>query len=393
VSLAAKAGVSESTTRRPIPPFTSEHEEFRQAVRRFVESELYPHAAEWEQARWFPSEVFGQLASHGYLGLKFPVQYGGDGDVVADAVFVEELSRCGSGGLAAGIGAHGGIALPPIWKFGTEEQKQRYLVPGIRGEKIAALAITEPDTGSDVASIRTAARKVDGGYVVNGSKMFITGGVRADLIVTAVKTSSEGGHHGLSFLIIDRGPGVESTAIEKLGWHASDTAQISFDDVFVPEENLLGEANAGFYLIMANFQWERLLMSLGAVGGMQAAFEKTLRYALERHAFGRPIGKHQAIRHRLAEIATTIEAGRDVTYAALRRYVAGEDAVREVTIAKLATQRAAFDVMDSCLQIHGGAGYMAEYEIERAARDARLGPIGGGTDEIMKEILGRSMGL
>ncbi len=378
---------------RPIPPFTEEHEEFRLTVRRFVQRELYPHASEWEEARWFPNEVFKRLAELGYLGLKFPPEYGGDGDVVADAVLVEELAWCGSGGLAAGIGAHIGIALPPIWKFGTEEQKQRYLVPGIKGEKIAALAITEPDAGSDVASIRTHARRADGGYVVNGSKTFITGGVRADAIVTAVKTSDQGGHHGLSFLIIDRGPGVESSSLEKLGWHASDTAHITFDDVFVPAENLLGQENQGFYLIMANFQWERLLMALGAVGAMKVAFEKTLEYALEREAFGRPIGKHQAIRHKLAEIATTVEAGRDVTYHALRAYLAGQDAVREVTMAKLLTQRSAFDAIDTCLQIHGGNGYMTEYEIERAARDARLGPIGGGTDEIMSEILGRSLGL
>jgi acyl-CoA dehydrogenase len=392
-TLAQKAGATGSATRRPLPPFTAEHEEFRAAVRTFVAKELHPHAREWEDARWFPNSVFARLAELGYIGLKFPQQYGGDEDPVADAVFVEELARCGSGGVAAGIGAHGGIALPPIWRFGTEVQKQRFLVPGIRGERIAALAITEPDAGSDVASIRTFARRVPDGYVVNGSKLFITGGVRADALVTAVKTTQEGGHRGLSFLIIERGPGVESSPIEKLGWHASDTAHITFDDVFVPEENLLGEENAGFYLIMANFQWERLLMALGAVGGMQAAFERTLKFALEREAFGRPIGKHQAIRHKLAEIAVTIEGGRDVTYAALRRYVAGEDAVREVTIAKLATQRAAFDVMDECLQIHGGAGYTEEYDIERAARDARLGPIGGGTDEIMKEILGRSLGL
>jgi acyl-CoA dehydrogenase len=362
-------------------------------VRRFVERELAPRAPQWEEERWFPNEVFAKLAEHGYIGLKFPAEYGGDGDPVADAVFVEELSHCGSGGLAAGIGAHSGIALPPIWRFGTEEQKQRFLVPGIRGEKIAALAITEPDAGSDVAGIRTMARKVDGGYVVNGSKTFITGGVRADVLVTAVKTTEEGGHHGISFLIIERGPGVESSALEKLGWHASDTALISFDDVFVPDENLLGQENGGFYLIMANFQWERLLMALGSVGAMQVAFEKTLRYALEREAFGRAIGHHQVIRHKLAEIATTIEGGRDLTYHALRCYLDGGNAVQEVTMAKLATQRAAFDVMDTCLQIHGGNGYMKEYGIERAARDARLGPIGGGTDEIMKEVLGRSLGL
>ena len=350
-------------------------------MRRFVETELQPRAQEWEDARWFPNDVFARLAELGYIGLKFPREYGGADDPIADAVFAEELARCGSGGLSAGIGAHSGIALPPIWRFGTEEQKRRYLVPGIRGEKIAALAITEPDAGSDVASIRTRAVKQDGGYLVNGSKTFITGGVRADMLVTAVKTTEGGGHHGISFLIIERGPGVESSALEKLGWHASDTALISFDDVFVPEENLLGDEHGGFYLIMANFQWERLLMALGAVGGMQAAFEQTVEFA-----GGRSMG--QAVRHQLAEIAVAVEAGRDVTYAALRRYVNGEDAVREVTVAKLATQRAAFDAIDACLQIQGSGS-----PLERAARDARLGPIGGGTDEIMKEILGRSLGL
>ncbi len=370
-----------------MPPFTEEHERFRADVRRFVERELCPHSARWERERWFPNDVFELLAQHGYIGLKFPAQYGGGEDPVADAVFVEELSRCGSGGLAASIGAHSGIALPPIWRFGTEEQKQRYLVPGIRGELVAALAITEPDAGSDVASIRTTARAVHGGYLVNGSKTFITGGVRADVLVTAVKTTEAGGHRGLSFVIIERGTGVHSSALEKLGWHASDTALISFEDVFVPRENLLGQENQGFYLIMANFQWERLLMALGAVGAMQTTFEKTLRHVL---AEGRP---DQVIRHKLAEIATTLEGGRDITYHALRCYLAGGDAVKEVTMAKLATQRAAFEVIDSCLQIHGVDGYLVETGLERAARDSRLGPIGGGTDEIMREVLGRSMGL
>lgn len=391
--LAAKAGAGAAGERRPVPPFTPEHEEFRTACRGWIERELAPRAPEWEEAHHFPNEVFRWCAEQGYLGLKFPHEHGGDGDPVADAVLAEELARCGSAGLAAGIGAHASIALPPIWRFGTAEQKRRWLEPGIRGELIAALAITEPDAGSDVAGIRTHAKPVDGGYVVNGSKMFITNGCRADVIVTAVKTRPEGGHGGLSFLAIERGEGVSSSAIEKLGWHASDTALIALEDVFVPEENLLGEEGRGFYLIMANFQWERLLMALGSVGGMQALFERTLAFAGEREAFGRPIGRHQAIRHRLAEIATTLETGRALTYHALRRYVAGEDAVREVTMAKLATQRAAFEVADACLQIHGGAGYMVEYGIERAARDARLGPIGGGTDEIMREILGKTMGL
>jgi acyl-CoA dehydrogenase len=378
----------------PMPPFTEEHEEFRAVVRRFVERELRPHAQAWEDERWFPSDVFTRLAREGYLGLKYPEAYGGsDGGYLADAVFVEELTRCGSGGVAAGIGAHIGIATPPVWKFGTEEQKQRYLAPAIRGEKIAALGITEPGAGSDVASIRTWAERVDGGFVVRGEKTYITNGVRADFVVTAVKTTQDGGHKGLSFLIIERGDGVTSSKLEKLGWHASDTATIAFDDVFVPEENLLGREHEGFYLIMANFQWERLLMALGAVGAMHVALEKTIGYTQERTAFGKPLTGHQAIRHRLADLATTAHAARCVTYDALRRFVAGEDAVKEVTMAKLATQRAAFDVMDACLQLHGGAGYMREYEIERMARDARLGPIGGGTDEIMREILGTTMGL
>jgi acyl-CoA dehydrogenase len=375
--------------------FTEEHDQLREAVRRFAESELRPNAHAWEEARWFPDSVFQRAGELGFLGLKYPVEYGGQGgDYLHDAVWAEELARCGSGGLAAGLGAHTGIATPPIWKFGTEDQKQRYLAPAIRGEKIAALGITEPDAGSDVAAIRTTATRVDGGWVVNGSKMFITNGVRAHFVVTAVKTTGEGGHHGISFLIVDTDqPGVSASKIEKLGWHASDTALIALEEAFVPEENLLGGENEGFKLIMANFQWERLLMSLGAVGGMQVAYDRTVAFAKERHAFGRPLTGHQALRHKLADIATTVHTGRVVTYDALARFVAGENAVKEVTMAKLVTQRSAFDVMDTCLQIHGGAGYMEEYEIERMARDARLGPIGGGTDEVMREILGKTLGL
>ncbi len=287
-----------------------------------------------------------------------------------------------------------GIATPPVWKFGTDDQLRRYLSPAIRGERIAALGITEPDAGSDVAAIRTRADRVEGGWVVNGSKMFITNGVRADFVVTAVKTTAEGGHHGISFLIVDTDqPGYAASKIEKMGWHASDTALIALDDVFVPEENLLGTENEGFKLIMANFQWERLLMALGATSAMQAAFERTVEFVVQREAFGRPIGTFQALRHRLADHATTIHAARCVTYDALARFAAGEDVVKEVTMAKLVTQRSAFDLIDDCLQMHGGAGYMVEYDLERAARDARLGPIGGGTDEIMREILSKVIGL
>jgi acyl-CoA dehydrogenase len=378
----------------PDPPFTAEHEELRESIRGFLDRELAPHSQQWEEDRWFPNEVFPQLAAQGLLGLKYPTEYGGQGgDYLHEAVLVEELARVGSGGTAAGIGAHVNIATPPIWKFGSEEHKQRYLVPAIRGERIGALAITEPDAGSDVASLRSRASPVDGGWVLNGEKTYITNGVRAHFIVTAVKTTAEGGHHGISFLIVERQDGVRSSKLEKMGWHASDTATIAFEDVFVPRENLLGAEHEGFKLIMANFQWERLAMALGAVGAMRLAWERTADFARERQTFGRPLSKHQAIRHKLADLATSAYTARCVTYDALRRFVAGEEPLKEVTMAKLLTQRASFELMDACLQIHGGAGYMQEYWIERAARDSRLGPIGGGSDEIMREILGRLLAL
>src|SRR5438105_4147369 len=378
----------------PTPPFTDEHEQLRQSARGFIERELAPYAQRWEDEKWFPEEVFAKLAAQGLLGLKYPEEYGGQGgDYLHEAVLCEEMARIGSGGTAAGIGAHVNIATPPIWKFGTEEQKQRYLVPAIRGAKIGALGITEPGAGSDVASLRTRAERADGGWVLNGEKTYITNGVRADFILTAVRTTLEGGHHGTSFLIVDRGEGVSSAKLAKLGWHASDTATIAFEDVFVPEQNLLGPLNEGFKLIMANFQWERLAMALGAVGAMQLAWERTAAFARERHTFGRPLSGHQAIRHKLVDLAASTYACRCVTYDALRRFVDGQEPVSEVTMAKLLTQRACFELMDACLQIHGGAGYMREYWVERAARDARLGPIGGGSDEIMREILGRTLGL
>ena len=385
-----------STSAAPIPPFTEEHEALRESLRSFIEKEIRPHAPEWEAAEEFPRALFTRMGELGFLGLKYPEEYGGQGGTyLHDAVFAEEMARCGSGGVAAGIGAQVAIATPPIWKFGSEAQKQRWLVPAIKGEKVAALAITEPGAGSDVAGLRTFARRDGHEYVVNGGKTFITNGVRADLYVTAVKTTQEGGHHGLSFLVLEKGmPGFEvSRKLEKLGWHASDTGELSFSDVRVPEENLLGEENKGFYLIMANFQWERISMALGAVGGMQATFERTLQYALERQAFGRQIGRFQAIRHKLAAMATKIEAARDLTYQGLRLFITGQDALKEVSMAKLYACRAAVEVADEAVQIHGGYGYMREYDVERALRDARLGPIGGGTDEIMKEIIGKQLGL
>jgi acyl-CoA dehydrogenase len=390
--------VKDSGARAVPPPFGEEHEELRQTVGRFVAAEVAPHVDEWEAAREFPRDLYRRCAELGFLGLKFPEAYGGQGgDHLHDAIWVEELARSGgSGGVAAGLNAHASIALPPIFNFGDEGQKQRWLVPGIAGAKIGALGITEPGAGSDVAGITTTARRIDGGYVVNGAKTFITNGVRADFLVCACKTTESGGHGGISFLVLERDmPGYEVTAkLEKLGWHSSDTGELSFTDVEVPAANLLGEENGGFKLIMANFAWERLLMAIGAVGAMQRLIEIAVAYALDRAKLvGRPIGLSQAIRHQIAEMATKAEVSRAITYDALRLFHTGQPCIREVSMAKLLTQRAVLEIADQTLQIHGGYGYTREYGIERAVRDARLGPIGGGTDEVMKEIIGKTMGL
>jgi len=391
--------INGSTTSQvnPPPPFSAEHEELRETVRRFVEKEIAPNVMEWEDQRQFPRDLYRRCGELGLLGLKFPEEYGGQGGThIHDAVWVEEMSRRGaSGGVAAGLNAHASIAMPPVFKFGNEWQRQRWVVPGIKGEKVGALGITEPGAGSDVAGIRTRAKETDGGWVVNGSKTFITNGVIADFLVCAVKTTEDGGHGGISFLVLETdSPGYEVTSkLEKHGWHSSDTGEIAFTDVEVPEEHLLGEENGGFQLIMANFAWERLLMAIGAIGAMDRLIELSINYAREREAFGRPIANFQAIRHKIAEMATKTAASRTLTWDTLRRFEEGENVVREVAMAKLFTQRTLVEIADEAVQIHGGYGYMKEYEVERALRDARLGPIGGGTDEIMKEIIGKTYGL
>jgi len=359
----------------PVPPFTAAHEALRAEIRAFVSEELRPRAAAWEADRWFPDSVFGQLAARGWLGLK----YGPDADWVADAVFAEELSRCGSGGLAAGIGAHTSIATPPVARFGTPEQHARWLEPAIRGEKIGALAITEPDAGSDVASTRTRAEPVDGGWLVNGAKTYITNGVRAHFYVTAVRTRSEPGHGSLSFLVIERGAGVSASKLEKLGWHASDTAELAFEDVFVPDVHPARRGGA------------RLLPDRGQlpVGAADDGTRRRRRDARRARACHPEAGRSRAGRAPCGGRARHARGGRRrAHHHALRRFLDGGDAVREVTMAKLATQRCNFELQDALLGLLG-----PDPELERAARDARLGPIGGGTDEIMKEILGRTMGV
>ncbi|RKH24874.1 acyl-CoA dehydrogenase [Corallococcus praedator] len=376
--------------------FQEEHEAFRRTVRAVVDKELRPFANAWEDREEFPRELFRRFGELGFLGLKYPEALGGTAaGELYEAVLLEELGRCGSGGVAAGLGAQFTIATGPLHLFGTEAQKQRWLAPAIQGEKIGALGITEPDAGSDVAGLRTTARRDGDHYVVNGSKTYITNGVRADFVVLAVKTDPERGHKGLSMLVVERGtPGFGvGRKLQKLGWRASDTAELFFEDCRVPAENLLGVEGQGFSQIMGNFQWERLSLALGAVGAMDDMLETVLAHVKERRAFGQTLGQFQVIRHKLAELYTARESARQLTYHALRLHVAGEYAVAQTSMAKKVATETCCRVADECLQLHGGAGYMMEYDIQRHWRDARLGPIGGGTSEVMNEIIAKQLGL
>ena len=375
--------------------FTEEHDRLRESIHAFVVKELKPHAAEWEETT-FPDSVFARMGELGLLGLSYPEEYGGQGgDYFCNLVLAEEMVHSDSGGLAMGVAVHTDMATAPIHLFGTEEQKQRYLVPAIAGQKISCLGITEPDAGSDVAAIRTRAVRDGDEWVIDGAKTYITNGHRADFIVLVAKTDPDGGHDGISLFLVDMDlPGViREKKLEKLGMHASDTALLAFQDVRVPAGALLGQEGKGFYHIMWELQGERLIGAAGCVAGAQKAFDKTLAYALERRAFGRSIGRFQVTRHKFADMATKIEAARQLVYTTAWRFANGEYPVREISMAKLHAARVACEVTDECLQIHGGAGYMREYGIERAWRDMRLNRIGAGTDEIMLDVIGRSYGL
>jgi alkylation response protein AidB-like acyl-CoA dehydrogenase len=370
--------------------FTDEHEALRESIHRFVVSELAPHAVEWEETT-FPDWVFRRMGELGFLGLSYPERYGGQGgDYYANLVLAEEMVHSDSGGLAMGVAVHTDMATPPIHLFGTEAQKQGYLVPAIRGEKISCLGITEPDAGSDVAGIKTRAVRDGDEWVINGSKTYITNGHRADFIVLVTRTGDE---HTLFLVDMDLPGVVREKRLEKLGMHASDTALLAFQDLRVGADAVLGEVGKGFYHIMWELQGERLIGAAGCVAVAQRAFERTLEFARERRAFGRPIGSFQAIRHKFADMATKIEATRSLVYTTAWRFANGEYPVREISMAKLAAARMACEVADECLQIHGGAGYMREYGIERVWRDTRLNRIGAGTDEIMLDVIGRSYGL
>ena len=375
--------------------FTDEHEQLRESIRAFATKELAPHAEEWEETT-FPNSVFTRMGELGFLGLDKPEAYGGQGgDYYTSLVLAEEIVHAHSGGLAMGVAVHTDMAMPPILAFGSEAQKQEWVVPAIKGEKILCLGITEPDAGSDVSGIKTRAVRDGDDYVINGSKTYITNGHRADVIVLVTKTDPDAGYDGFTLFLVPMDlPGViREKKLAKLGMHSSDTALLAFQDVRVPADAVLGQVGKGFYHIMWELQGERLIGAAGSVSGAQHVFDRTLQYAQERTAFGRKIGNFQVIRHKFAEMATKIETARQMVYTTAWRFQNGEYPVREISMAKLYASRIAVEVADECIQIHGGAGYMTEYGIERSWRDMRLNRIGAGTDEVMLEVIGRSYGL
>jgi acyl-CoA dehydrogenase len=371
-----------------------EHAALRAQVRRFASTRIAPNAAAWEEAEEFPRELYGEAAEAGLIGVGYPVEVGGGGgDVTHVLVAADEMVLAGrSVGTAVGLGSHG-IVLPPILRFGTEEQVRRFALPVVRGEKVAALAITEPGGGSDVARIQTRAVRQGDEYVVNGAKTFITSGCRADVVLTAVRTGGEG-HGGVSVLVVERGtPGFEvSRKLKKTGWWASDTAELSFQDCRVPASNLIGAENAGFPILIANFFNERVALAGQCVAIAELAYREALSYARERRAFGKTLTGMQVIRHKLADMATRLAAARALTGEVAVRSARGEQTMALAAMAKNAASDACSWVVDQAVQVHGAYGYMREVLVERLYRDARLYPIGGGTREIMNEIISKAEG-
>jgi len=370
--------------------FGETHNLVRQTVRKFVEREIKPFVDAWEEKGEFPKELYRKAGEAGILGIGYPETLGGSGgDIFLKIAALEELMRCGSAGVIAGLCSLD-ISIPPILSLGTEQQKARFVPPVLKGKKIAALGITEPNAGSDVASIRTRALRRDDHYVVNGSKMFITSGARANQLSCAVRTGGEG-YQGISLLVIESDtPGYSvSEKFKKMGWRASDTAQIFFEDCQVPVENLLGEEGQGFCGIMENFQNERLQLAIMANMTAQLALEESLRYAREREAFGRPLTGFQVTRHKLADMATLVEASREFVYRVAAKIDAGKNQVKEISMAKNFACMVSDKVTYEAVQIHGGYGYMQEYLVERLYRDNRILSIGGGTQEIMKEVISK----
>ena len=368
--------------------FSAEHNMLRSALREFVKKEITPFVNEWERAGEFPRDLYRKMGDLGFLGIGFPEDFGGSGgDIFSTIVLNEEMMRCGAAGIVAGLGSHG-IGLPPIAMKGTPDQVDRFVRPVLAGEKIAALGITEPGGGSDVANLQTTAVRDGDYYVVNGSKTFITSGIRADQLTCAVRTGNNGAH-GISFLVIEAGtPGYATgRKLEKMGWLASDTGEIFFDNCRVPVANRIGEENSGFYTIMENFQMERLHLCVMANMTAQLALEESIKYAKQRQAFGKPLKGFQVTRHKLVDMATLVEASREFTYRVAAKMNAGENQVKEISMAKNFACQVSDKVTYDAVQIFGGYGYMREYMVERLYRDNRILSIGGGTTEIMKEII------
>lgn len=370
--------------------FTEEHQIFRTSIRKFVEKEIKPHIDQWEDEELFPVELYKKAADAGFLGLEYPEAYGGSPcDKFMNIAYTEEMIRAGSVGLVAGLGSYS-IAMPPVLSMGTEKQKQKFLVSVLKGEKISALGITEPNAGSDVANIRTRAVRNGDHYIVNGSKTFITSGCRAHFITTAVRTGGAG-YKGVSLLMIDSStPGFTvAKKIRKMGWNASDTAELSFVDCRVPVENMLGGEGQGFVGIMINFQNERLALAVMAHAVAELALEESIKYAKTREAFGRTLSGFQVTRHKLVDMATKVEVAKQFNYRVAAKMQAGQDSIRDVSMAKNFACEVCDKVVYDAVQIHGGYGYAREYLVERLYRDSRILGIGGGTTEIMKEIISK----
>ncbi|MCO5230614.1 MAG: acyl-CoA dehydrogenase family protein [Chitinophagales bacterium] len=371
--------------------FNEDHQIFRQSVADFINKEVMPYADQWEKDEKIPRELFVKLGNQGFLGINHDEKYGGTkADMFYTVAYLEELAKCGYAGVCAAVSVHQYMATNHLSEAGSDELKERFLRPAIEGTKVGAIAITEPFGGSDVQAMRTTAVLEGDHYVINGSKTFITNGHFADFVVVACKTDNNAGINGVSLIVIERGTkGFTSSQLKKIGWHSSDTGELAFDNVIVPKENLVGKAGMGFFYIMESFQIERLVAAVMGVGGGYACLEQTLKYMNEREAFGKAIKKYQVLRHEMVQLYTELEAGKQMTYNAAWLMENGEVPVKECSMAKLYMTELGNKIVDKCLQMFGGYGYMEEYPIARAYRDARVSTIVGGTTQIMREILSK----
>ncbi len=371
--------------------FTEEHHSFRQSFKEFLQKEVVPHIEKWEKEGTIERFIWKKVGEMGYFGLNTPEAYGGlDLDLFYTVIFLEELQKINSGGFAAAMWAHAYLAMTHLNKEGDERIKTAYLTPSVHGEKIGCLCVSEPFGGSDVAGMRTTAIKKGDSYVLNGSKTFITNAVYSDYMIVAAKTQPELGNKGMSIFVVDsKSPGISVSKLDKLGWRASDTGEIAYDNVMIPAENLMGEEGKGFPYIMQHFALERLVMGINAHARSEYAIDYTLQYMSERTAFGKTIDSYQALRHKIADLASEVEMCKVFNYSVAKQLDDGEYVVKEATMSKLVSTKIADQVAYDCLQFLGGYGYMEDYPLARLLRDSRLGPIGGGTSEILREIIAK----